>query len=630
MQPVIWGTAGHIDHGKTALIQALTGTNTDRLEEEKRRGLTIDIGFAFLSREISFIDVPGHERFVKNMVTGVSTIDAALLVVAADDGVMPQTREHLDILTLLGIQAGVIVLTKVDLVDPEWIDLVEDTIRETVRGTFLEDSEIFRTSAPAGQGIEQLREQITAISGTIPRRVDRGIPRMPVDRVFTVKGFGTVVTGSVLSGVFHEGDNVRILPGDLPAKIRGIQRHNQPEKTASMSDRAALNLSNIEVGEISRGAQLTVPGMLDVTREFYASVRVLPGAEKPLVRDQRVRIHFGTTEILGKCLILGHNTIQPGESGIVRFVTEEQAVLAFQDRIIIRFYSPMYTIGGGLVLHTQKITHLPKTQLVQMLTQLKSSELSELVVAVTGITGKILLTLNDYSQQLFYRQEQLEPVIARLVNDGKLRSFTAEGLTYYTRRDIFEENQKHLLKRVEKYHLNHPKEPGIPRSQLLQELHWDETALNLFIRELSAENSLSDQGPVIKLPTHEITLTDAEGLLMQDMTEYIQRQGFEPPSISDLTAHFSREEKVLRELLKVLQYQKVVERLPGDLYFYTGHLDNLKRLIAAHFADHEELTVGEFKELVGASRKYTIPLLEYADQQGWTRRVGEVRIKNRI
>ena len=630
MQPVIWGTAGHIDHGKTALIQALTGTNTDRLEEEKRRGLTIDIGFAFLSREISFIDVPGHERFVKNMVTGVSTIDAALLVVAADDGVMPQTREHLDILTLLGIQAGVIVLTKVDLVDPEWIDLVEDTIRETVRGTFLEDSEIFRTSAPAGQGIEQLREQITAISGTIPRRVDRGIPRMPVDRVFTVKGFGTVVTGSVLSGVFHEGDNVRILPGDLPAKIRGIQRHNQPEKTASMSDRAALNLSNIEVGEISRGAQLTVPGMLDVTREFYASVRVLPGAEKPLVRDQRVRIHFGTTEILGKCLILGHNTIQPGESGIVRFVTEEQAVLAFQDRIIIRFYSPMYTIGGGLVLYTQKITHLPKTQLVQMLTQLKSSELSELVVAVTGITGKILLTLNDYSQQLFYRQEQLEPVIARLVNDGKLRSFTAEGLTYYTRRDIFEENQKHLLKRVEKYHLNHPKEPGIPRSQLLQELHWDETALNLFIRELSAENSLSDQGPVIKLPTHEITLTDAEGLLMQDMTEYIQRQGFEPPSISDLTAHFSREEKVLRELLKVLQYQKVVERLPGDLYFYTGHLDNLKRLIAAHFADHEELTVGEFKELVGASRKYTIPLLEYADQQGWTRRVGEVRIKNRI
>lgn len=630
MQPIIWGTAGHVDHGKTALIKALTGTDTDRLEEEQARGLTIDIGFAFLTDDISFIDVPGHEKFVKNMVTGVSTIDAGLLVVAADDGVMPQTREHLGIMQLLGISAGCVAITKSDLVEDEWLELVEESVREQLAGTFLAQAPIIRTSAETGGGITELKETVLRLSETLPRRLDRDLPRLPVDRVFSVKGFGTVVTGSVLSGVFQAGQQVEVLPLRKTTKVRGMQTHGHTAQEVGMSERAALNLSDVDVEEIHRGAQVTTSGYLQVSDEVYGSLQLLREVEKPLLPNQRVRLHLGTTEVLGRCSILSGKSIQPGESGLVKFRLEEPAIVGFGDRFIVRFYSPMFTLGGGKILYPRGLPQVPKAQLLSTLEALQSDALPDLVRALSQLYGDRLLSLADMSRELFFAPAILKGPVDGLVQQEVLAEYTVDGEKKYGYTETFRRLRGQILERVTAYHQAHPKQPGYPRSQLLQELGLPGGTGEALLRELESSGSLAEEGPLVKVPAHQITLTDSEQEHLDALESHLQSAGLTPPTIKDLKEALSLNESELRQYLQILQYRDKVLRIAEDYYLHADAKNVLKEKLREYFNNSDELSVGDFKNLTGGTRKYAIPLLEYSDQAGWTRREAEVRKKHNL
>jgi len=624
MQPIIWGTAGHIDHGKTALIKALTGTNTDRLQEELDRGVTIDIGFAFLTDEISFIDVPGHERFVKNMVTGVSTIDAALLVIAADDGVMPQTKEHLEILELLGVSTGIIALTKTDIAEPEWIELVENSVREFITGTALEHAQIIRTSAEDGEGIVRLREAVLDVSAALPRRLNRGIPRLPVDRVFNVKGFGTVVTGSVLSGEWKTGDSVEVLPGRQASKIRGIQTHGHQVDSVGMSERAALNLSGVETDDIARGFQVTKSGFLTVTDTLYVTCKILSDAEHPLEQNQRVRVHLGTTEILARCTILDETEIRQGSEGFVKLRLEEKTVGGYGDRFILRFYSPMRTIGGGTVLIPEDSDKKGKS-LVQHLESLDTDDLPELIIGQLNLEFPLLLSADDLCKNFFYADSLLQPPLSSLLDDDTIASFEIDGTVRYCVRDLAEKEKSRITQQVVAYQENHPKEPGIQKSQLEQETGLPAETFGALLDEITGEGGVVEEGPIIHTPEHEIRLSAEELQLKNSLEAFIKKQEFRPPAVHDLEKEFDIPATELRQFLKILLYEKAVERLSGDLYFHSELTDRLRAELRTYFKSNETLAVSEFKEITNASRKYTIPLLEYADQQGWTIRDGDVR-----
>ena len=397
MSHIVIGTAGHIDHGKTALVKALTGTDTDRLPEEKSRGVTIDIGFAFLGDDITIIDVPGHERFIKNMVTGISSISYVILVIAADDGVMPQTREHLDILNILGVKEGCVVLNKTDLVKPDWLDLVETDIKTLLKGTFLEKAMILRASSVTGDGIEDIKKHLKNIIAVIKDKTDKGYFRLPIDRAFSVKGFGTVVTGTVISGSVKKGDLLDALPGGVEVKVRGIQKHNLDAESAEIGERAALNLSGVNLTEVGRGHHLSERGYLHSTSLLEARIELLQNAPKKLSNRNRVRLHLGTGEVMGRVSILGGKDIEPGESGLVQIFLEKESAVAVGDKFIMRRYSPSLTIGGGIVLQISNKRYKRSDKYIQdILSQLtegdnlKSAELIAKECRQNGITAKEL------------------------------------------------------------------------------------------------------------------------------------------------------------------------------------------------------------------------------------------------
>ena len=349
MQSLIIGTAGHIDHGKSALVKALTGTDPDRLAEEHLRGMTIDIGFAFLNENIAFIDVPGHERFIKNMVTGASTIDVAMLVIAADDGIMPQTREHFEILKLLGIRHGIVVVNKIDLVQPDWLEMVVEDIRQLVEGSFLENAPLFKTSTVSGAGIAELRRFLIELPNQIPEVHSTGLFRLPVDRVFSIKGFGTVVTGTVLSGEIKVGEEIEIMPSGKRAKIRSVQSHNQPLDSVARGQRAALNLVGISKEQIERGMIIAPPGAFVKTNLLTVYIESLPSAP-PIEYNDQLRLHLGTGEYIVRIRLIGRDRLFPGKQGVAQIVLDQPISAGFRDHFILRSYSPLVTIGGGIVL----------------------------------------------------------------------------------------------------------------------------------------------------------------------------------------------------------------------------------------------------------------------------------------
>lgn len=622
---LIVGTAGHVDHGKTTLIHALTGINTDRLKEEQERGLTIDLGFASLrlpsGRTVGIVDVPGHERFLKNMLAGASGVDIVLLVVAADEGVMPQTREHLDILELLESRQGVVALTKSDAVEDDWLEIVEDDLKEYLKDTFLRDARIVRVSGVTGEGIDTLRAEIDRLADAAEQRPPEGPFRLPIDRVFTMTGFGTVVTGTLVSGTVKVGDPARILPQTIDTRIRGIQVHGSKQESAQAGSRVAVNLAGVEVADIERGDVLLPPGHLQASTAIDASVRVLPDAPRSLANRTRVRLHIGTAEAIGRAAILGAREITPGQRGFVQLKLESPVVAARGDRFVLRFYSPMALLGGGIVLDptapkhraneknlTEKLQHKLKgdpLDIVQDALAVREAGMpaEELAKATTLPPAEV-----DAALQELLRSARVMQLGARFIHKGALEAAAARAVSL-----------------LSSYFLANPMKTAMPKEELRQQLSatLDSKGFQTLLSAFAQAGAVEVSDTAVNLPGRKPALVTKDQELVDAIEETYSRAGTNPPLLSDLeAAHGPR----AKDATALLAERGTLVKIAPDLFFAKTAIEAAENVLINYLQSHEGITVAGFRDLVGSSRKYVVPILEYFDGKRLTRRVGDMRV----
>lgn len=616
MGQVVIGTAGHIDHGKTALVEALTGTNTDKLEEECRRGMTIELGFAYLNEDITIIDVPGHERFIRNMVAGVSTIHVALLVVAADDGIMPQTREHLQVLLRLGNPSGVIALTKVDRVnDPDWLDLVEADVSDLVKGTNLETAPIIRTSVPEKTGIEELRNALLKAASNVVEAEDRNFFRLPVDRVFSKKGFGAVVTGTVLSGTLKKGAELEVLPGGQKARVRGIQTHMAVADSVKMGDRAALNLSGAEVGNLWRGCELVEPGWLKPTEKIIAHIQLLEETSWKLKNDQRVRVHSGTAEILGRIRLYGRKVIKAAESANILINLEKPMSSAMEDKFILRSYSPMETIAGGMVLDPQPAAKgRALAEWTQSLSGDRQERFNQFVAQNWNNPGSVI----GYSKMFGLPQKTIEKIIESL----KLKA--DNGLIY--EKEKLEEGKKTVEDFLQKFHAQNPYRKSISGDNIQESIQFSPGWAKIVLNALLAEGKLLEISSGYALKFHQVVLNERDRESADKLSNWIKARGFKVPNLKQSVDGIKIERKKIIELMFILKDEEKVTEIGDDHWIHTEVMEKLKMVIRDYFKSNQAMKVSDFKVLTGTTRKSAIPLLEFCDRNGWTERVGDERV----
>ncbi|MFH0924281.1 MAG: selenocysteine-specific translation elongation factor [bacterium] len=628
MKYIIIGTAGHIDHGKTALTKAITGIDTDRLKEEKARGITIELGFAYLDLpskvRASIIDVPGHERFVHHMVAGVGGIDLVLLVVAADEGIMPQTKEHFDICKLLGIKQGIIVITKKDLVDETLLDLVKEEIFELVKGTFLEVSPVIPVSALTGEGIPLLIERIDKLLQQIIPRNSKGTFRLPIDRVFTVKGFGTVVTGTVFSGSLNIGDSVVILPKDITAKVRGIEVHNQKVETVSAGQRAAINLQGIEKEKLDRGDTLVELDKLKPTFMLDAKFYLLKDYPRSLTNRSRIRLLLGTQEVMGRAVILERDELKAGDESYVQFRLEEPVVALTGDRFIIRSYSPLRTIGGGTVIDIYPQRHKRfKKEILDQLGVLAKGNLEARILLVSKFHENLITSSCEISARLGTDDEVLVENIKPLIHKGKLL-FLDDKKKEFINRDTYNQIKKEFLLALTEFHKKNPLTKGIMKEELRSKLR-NSLDIKLFTKLLSdieKEEIIALDNESVRLSTHKIDLKDDQSVLIKKVEDIFLKGGVTPPNIGEVVETY----KIKQELLNVLLERGLLVRLKDGIIYHKKVLDNIGVNLKTYLKEHKEISLGDFKDQWNISRKYTIPLLEYFDNIKLTMRVGDKRV----
>lgn len=617
MSQVVIGTAGHIDHGKTALVKALTGTNTDRLAEEQARGMTIDLGFAFLTENITIIDVPGHEKFIRNMVSGVSTIQIGLFVIAADDGVMPQTIEHLQILSLLQIPQGVIVLTKIDLADKEWIDLVEEDIRQLCKGTFLENSPIVRTSTANGSGIEELRRILLEQAEKVPEINDRGFFRLQIDRSFIKTGFGTVVTGTVISGELKKGDEIQILPAEKIGRVRGLQSHEKLVESVKLGDRAAVNIAGLDKKDLWRGAELVSNGWLKPTSQIVAQISMIPKTKWIIKLKQRVRIHVGTQELLGRIFLI-KKSLKEGESGNVVIKFEESAVVAMDDRFVIRSYSPLNTIGGGIVLDANPVGTV-KT--LKLWTEELSVDAEERYLQFIDRDLKNPHTLDEWCK-IFHVSSQL---LKSIITKNKLR--TAKGKPLIFSDDNLNKCKSYIIKLIEDFHKDQPYQKSIKGEELKEKSNFNSNWFDFILSDLLSKEEVKQIQAGYALANYGIELYGKDQQKAEIIEKLIGSFNYEPITINLLAEESELPTKKVLELLHVLKGQEKVIDIAEGMWSGQLQLNEMKKKLKQYFAKRDKLSVVQFKDITGLTRKSVIPLLEYFDRKKITLRDGNERLK---
>jgi selenocysteine-specific elongation factor len=624
---VILGTAGHIDHGKTSLVRALTGVDTDRLPEEKARGMTIDLGFAHLDESATIIDVPGHEKFIKNMVAGVSTIDLVLFVIAADDGIMPQTREHLEICQLLQVRRGVVALTKKDLVEPDWLGLVREDIRQFLKGTFLQHAPIIPVSNVTDEGIAELRQAIAEIIAALPSRQDRGVFWLPVDRAFSMKGFGTVVTGSVLSGQVSVGEALEILPAQKQVRIRGLQRHGEDINSVQIGDRAAINLLGVTTEEIGRGDVLTAPDYFRPTRRANCRVQVLASASTPLKHRTRVRVHLGTAEVMARVIPIESNEIAPGQSGYAHFIFEKPVAARRLEPLVLRRYSPPRTIGGGVVLDAEAKPYRKRdTSLVSRLKTLEKEDPQELLLSQFLAPHRYFVTLDQLAAETGGRKDELQTRIQMLVQSQEVLTVGKRGFIHCQRLTSLWHQLENLLK---DYHSQNPTRLGIRKAELsrLIQPFTDAALLNFFVEQYKTAGKIKEIDAHIALADHELLLTPAQQVLQQKVAETLFAEAYAPSNPSELASKLGVSQKEIEDILSVMLLQKVIARIEEGIFIHRRRLDEARKLAIDYLRQNREITVSQFKELLeNTSRKFAVPLLQYFDATGVTERRGDVRV----
>jgi selenocysteine-specific elongation factor len=627
---VIVGTAGHIDHGKSSLVEALTGTHPDRLAEEKRRGITIDLGFAFLEEgeiRFGFVDVPGHERFVSNMLAGAAGIDVVLLVIAADEGIKPQTREHFDICRLLGISRGIVVLAKADLVDQETCELVRLEVEDFVRGTFLEQAAILAVSVKIGEGLSRLKEELLRLGREIPGKDPSRNLRLPIDRSFAIKGFGTVVTGTLVSGSVAAGDEVELLPRAERLRVRCVQTGGKAVLRALAGQRTAVNLSGIEHAEIKRGMVLATPGRFHASRRIDVKLELLENAPKIRQRS-RVHFHAGTAETVGEVLLHGCDELVSGGTAFAQLRLQDPVLLLLGDRFIVRQFSPVITIGGGKVLDPLARRPLKRdTDRGSFLATLEKGNRENILQAMTE-HSRFGLSVADITVRTDWADQEIREAVQNLADSRQVRLISSEPLLLLAATS-FEGIRGRLLDRVERFHKENALSPGMQREDLRASLcqRLRPEIFRAALGELIAEKKLEVSGELVKRAGAEIALLPEEARSKEQMEAAFANAGLAVPSLKEVLTQLPVEPKRAEKLLHLLLREKSLVRISAELVFHQRALQELRQRLSGYKkAKGERISVSGFKELTGISRKYAIPLLEYLDRERVTRRVGDERV----
>jgi len=632
MPYVIVGTAGHIDHGKTALVKALTGIDTDRLKEEKERGITIDLGFAHLDLgsgiSVGFVDVPGHERFIKNMLAGVGGIDFVMLVIGADESVMPQTREHLDICSLLHIKQGFIVLTKIDRVETEMVDLVEIEVREFLKGSFLEHAPILRVSSLTGEGIPRLIDTLRGSITKVASKNENDIFRLPIDRCFTMKGFGTVVTGTLVAGRVRKEEEVEIFPAARTVRVRGVQVHGRSAAQATAGQRTALNLQGIEVGDVQRGMVLTVPRLFAPTSMFDCHLELLPSAPNAIVGRKRIRFHIGTIEVMGYAVLLGQDRLEPGHSALVQIRLEAPTFALPGDRFIIRQYSPMITIGGGEVLDAMPEKHRSTDKsVIERLRVLKEGTTDDRIIAVVEQAGLECIELSRISARLGIVQAQLRDRVQALVKAGRLR-VVSENPFVIVSASVFKQAADAAAAAVKRFHEANPLVAGIGREELKARLFGDASSalFQAVIDKLVADKKIAVAQDVIHEFGRKVTLKADEEKIRDQISERFRSLGLQVAPADEVIDALKVDRLTARKIIQLMLKDNALVKINEELFVDRAAIEKLIVDVRALKSKTPRFGVGEFKSLTGVTRKHAIPLLEYLDRQRVTRRVGDERM----
>jgi selenocysteine-specific elongation factor len=627
MKSVVVGTAGHIDHGKTALVKALTGIDADRLAEEKRRGITIDIGFAHLELpgaggeplRLGFVDVPGHERFVRNMLAGVGGIDLVLLVIAADESIKPQTREHFEICRLLNIPRGITVLTKADLVDRETLDVVRLEVEDFLRGSFLDPARapIVAVSSLNGAGMDGLKRELARVAAEVPAKSAASVFRLPIDRVFTMKGFGTVITGTLISSAVRKEEEVDVFPLARRARVRGIQVHNRPADRASAGERTALNLAGFSPDELARGMTLTAPGLFRATSRLDVSLTVLAGA-RPLKDRARVHFHAYTFETVAEVVLYEGKEVKPGLSALAQLRLQEPTLLFPGDRFILRQFSPVLTIGGGVVLENQP-QKLPKTEYREWLSALADGSHASSLHARVVARAEKGLTVSDAIARSGWQRVELETLLAAMPD--------VKGAgQVWIHEDALNRLQTALHATLEAFHKQNPLSPGIGREELRD--RFPEVLPEVFeyvLSQLLQEKKLEISGELVRVAGRGVVMKDEETEAKKTIQSAFATAGLKVPYLKDVLAGLPVDKARAQKIVTLLLRDKVLVKISEELVFHREALENLRKLMAEQKKKTPKIDVGAFKDLIGVTRKYAIPLLEYLDRERVTRRVGDMR-----
>ncbi|MGE4293108.1 MAG: selenocysteine-specific translation elongation factor [Desulfovibrio sp.] len=628
--PLIMGTAGHIDHGKTTLVKALTGIDCDRLSEEKERGITIELGFAHLDLpgvdRLGVVDVPGHERFVKNMVAGAAGIDFVLLTVAADEGIMPQTKEHLEICTLLGVRHGLVALTKADMVEADWLEMAREEVASAMEGTFLEGAPVIPVSGRTGQGLDELREAIAGIVRELPQRSATDLFRLPVDRIFTMKGFGTVVTGTLVAGSVRLGEDVLIYPEELPAKVRGLQSHGEQVEEAPAGRRTAVNLSGVEVSEITRGDVLARPGTLFPTLAWDVELTCLASSPRSLKHRKEVHFHHGGREVLARLYFLDRDELAPGETAVCQARFTEPMVGVCGDHVVLRSFSPLRTVAGGLLVNPAAGKIKRRSAQADLLRSLAGAQGAERVrlrlelAGVAGCTGAELPVLTGLGRKA------LEAALQEVSSKGQVLLADREERRYLSL-TAFEELAGGVEAFLEKYHRKYADRAGAGRSEIVSAWGRDlpPRVVHFVLERMQKRERLVPEGDAVRLPGHEASLAADQSALREAVLKAYMDGGATPPNLKDVLEPLGVTAKQSAETFRRLLDEGLLVRVKEEMFFHAPALKDVENAVRGFLEEKGEMAAPDFKELTGLSRKYAIPVLEYLDREKVTVRVGDVR-----
>jgi len=631
VKQIVLGTAGHIDHGKTSFVKAMTGINTDRLKEEQVRGITIELGFAWLDLpngiRIGIVDVPGHEKFVKNMVAGATGIDIVAMIIAADEGVMPQTKEHMEICQLLGIKYGIVVLTKIDLVDEEWLELVTDDIKKFVKGTFLDDAPVVPVSASTGEGVDDFIKVLSEISPKIPGRSSSGLFRLPVDRVFSMKGFGTVITGTLISGHVQVGDMIMIYPSGTTSKVRGIQVHNESVTEAIAGMRTAINFQGLEKASVNRGEIVSTPGALISTFMLDVSLNYLSSNKKPVKNRTRVRFHAGTSEIPGNLILLDREELLPGEDAVAQLRLDTPVAVVKDDRFVLRSVSPVRTIAGGQILNPVPIKHkrfkAEITKGLESLSDLLPEDLVSYYVAQSGFKGA---SISELKVMTNISEKQLDSNLQNLLSKKSIILADKEN-RIYLHQDVLNDLKLDTTNSLDAYHKANPLKAGMPKEELKSKMpdFLNPKFFNLIINQMIKEKEIELDEDMVRRQGHKVSLGEDQSRIKTKIIEIYHKGVLTPPFLKDLIEELKIDSAKAKDVLMLLVNEGVIVKIKEDFYIHSENINNLKNMVVEFLKANEEMTTPQFKDMTGASRKYLIPLLEYFDSKNVTIRIGDIR-----